>query len=60
MAALFDPLAIRDVKFANRVFVSAHTPGYMDRDPVLGDRFVAYYEERARGGAGLGAGRHLQ
>ncbi len=52
MAHLFDPLSIRDVTFANRVFVSpmceySSTEGYAD------DWHFVHLGSRAVGGAGL-------
>ncbi|MGI0148883.1 MAG: mycofactocin system FadH/OYE family oxidoreductase 2, partial [Thermoplasmata archaeon] len=49
---LFSPLKIRNVTVKNRIAVMAHTTGYA-YDHLINDRHVAYYEERAKGGAGL-------
>ncbi|HWY51780.1 MAG TPA: NADH:flavin oxidoreductase/NADH oxidase [Chthoniobacterales bacterium] len=52
MAGLFDPLAIRDVKFANRVFVSPMCQ-YSSRDGYANDWHFVHLGSRAVGGAGL-------
>ena len=52
MAALFDPLAIRDVKFANRVFVSPMCQ-YSSSDGYANDWHFVHLGTRAVGGAGL-------
>src|SRR5205809_6176771 len=52
MAGLFDPLAIREVKFANRVFVSPMCQ-YSSRDGFANDWHFVHLGSRAVGGAGL-------
>src|SRR5438093_9655809 len=52
MAALFDPLAIRDLTFANRVFVSPMCQ-YWSRDGFANDWHFVHLGSRAVGGAGL-------
>jgi 2,4-dienoyl-CoA reductase-like NADH-dependent reductase (Old Yellow Enzyme family) len=52
MAALFDLLAIRDVKFANRVFVSPMCQ-YSSSDGYANDWHFVHLASRAVGGAGL-------
>jgi 2,4-dienoyl-CoA reductase-like NADH-dependent reductase (Old Yellow Enzyme family) len=52
MAGLFDPLAIREVKFANRVFVSPMCQ-YSSRDGYANDWHFVHLGSRAVGGAGL-------
>jgi len=49
---LWAPLQLREVTLPNRVMCSATTLQY-GRDGLLSDRHVAFYRERARGGAGL-------
>jgi 2,4-dienoyl-CoA reductase-like NADH-dependent reductase (Old Yellow Enzyme family) len=49
---LWEPLALRGVVLPNRVMCSATTLQY-GVDGLLGDRHVAFYRERARGGVGL-------
>jgi 2,4-dienoyl-CoA reductase-like NADH-dependent reductase (Old Yellow Enzyme family) len=52
MAGLFDPLAIREVKFANRVFVSPMCE-YSSVDGYATDWHLVHLGSRAVGGAGL-------
>ncbi len=51
-ASLLSPITIRGRTFRNRVFSSAHAPGYAE-DGLPGERYRAYHEEKARGGIGL-------
>src|SRR5471030_3030560 len=52
MVGLFDTLAIRDLKFANRVFVSPMCQ-YSSRDGYANDWHFVHLGSRAVGGAGL-------
>ena len=52
MPGLFDPLAIREVKFANRVFVSPMCE-YSSADGFATDWHLVHLGSRAVGGAGL-------
>ena len=52
MAGLFDPLRIRDVNFANRVFVSPMCQ-YSSQDGYANDWHLVHLGSRAVGGAGL-------
>src|SRR6058998_2794354 len=52
MPGLFDPLAIREVKFANRVFVSPMCQ-YSSHDGFANDWHFVHLGSRAVGGAGL-------
>src|SRR5437588_2576082 len=52
MPGLFDPLAIRDLKFTNRVFVSPMCE-YSSRDGYANDWHFVHLGSRAVGGAGL-------
>jgi 2,4-dienoyl-CoA reductase-like NADH-dependent reductase (Old Yellow Enzyme family) len=52
MAHLFDPLTIRDVAFANRVFVSPMCQ-YSSTDGLPNDWHLVHLGSRAVGGAGL-------
>jgi len=49
---LWNPIKVGPIELPNRVIVSAHTVAFFD-EPIVGDRFIDYYEERARGGVGL-------
>jgi 2,4-dienoyl-CoA reductase-like NADH-dependent reductase (Old Yellow Enzyme family)/thioredoxin reductase len=50
---IFTPLQIRNVRLRNRIAVSAHFAGWWVDRGLPSDDFVAYLEERARGGVGL-------
>ncbi|MGC2535668.1 MAG: hypothetical protein WA350_02745 [Candidatus Sulfotelmatobacter sp.] len=52
MAHLFDSLVVRDIKFANRVFVSPMCE-YSSTDGYANDWHVVHLGSRAVGGAGL-------
>src|SRR5256886_150494 len=52
MASLFDPLVIRDLTFANRVFVSPMCQ-YSSRDGYANDWHFVHLGSRAVGGTGL-------
>src|SRR6516225_6245698 len=52
MAHLFDPLTIRDLEFANRVFVSPMCQ-YSSTDGLASDWHLVHLGSRAVGGAGL-------
>ena len=49
---LLDSFQIGKVKLANRIFSSSHAPGY-NADGTPSERYIAYHEEKARGGIGL-------
>jgi dimethylglycine catabolism A len=49
---LFSPLMLRGVTLRNRIVNTGHNTGLSDRNRI-GDRLIAYYEARARGGVGL-------
>lgn len=50
--ALFQPLQLRHKTLRNRIVFGAHTSNMSD-DGIPGERHRGYYEERARGGAGM-------
>ena len=53
MDPLFQPLTVNGLQLRNRVYSAAHAPtGYLE-DGVPGERYVAYHEAKARGGAAL-------
>jgi 2,4-dienoyl-CoA reductase-like NADH-dependent reductase (Old Yellow Enzyme family)/threonine dehydrogenase-like Zn-dependent dehydrogenase len=49
---LWNPLQIGSVEVSNRIFVSAHMIAFGD-EVIVPERYINYYEERARGGVGL-------
>ena len=50
---LFSELGVGPRTFRNRIFSTGHMTCLLDGNMEPGDRFVAYHEARARGGAGL-------
>lgn len=50
---LFRPIKIGTMEIKNRIVMLALTTGYNEADETIGDRFVDYFVERAKGGAGL-------
>jgi 2,4-dienoyl-CoA reductase (NADPH2) len=52
MKALFTPIDVGKIKLRNRMVMTAMDLGYTP-DGKVTDRLVAFYEERARGGAAL-------
>ena len=54
LAPLWEAVEIGGVTVPNRILVSAHQTHFtMEEGDLIGDRYIAYMEERARGGAGL-------
>src|SRR6185503_17626693 len=49
---LFAPLTIRHVTIRNRFLSTSHAPGYAVHGDIT-ERYVAYEEEKAKGGVGL-------
>jgi 2,4-dienoyl-CoA reductase (NADPH2) len=49
---LFSPLTLGPIRVRNRVVFSAHLTNFAE-DNRPSERLIAYYRERARGGAGL-------
>lgn len=52
LAPLFEPITLGKVEIRNRVVMTGHGTG-MAKDYLPTDQHVAYYRERAMGGAGL-------
>lgn len=50
---LFEPIKIKDVEIRNRIKVTAMAVAMTDEDGTANDEMLAFYEERAKGGAGL-------
>ena len=51
--ALWQPIELGPVSVKNRIVVTAHALMYGDKDNLMTQQSIDYYEERARGGAGL-------
>ena len=52
-SALWQPIELGPVSVKNRIVVTAHALMYGDKDNLMTQQSVDYYEERAKGGAGL-------
>lgn len=50
---LFTPVRIGTLEVKNRIVMPAMVTHYASQDGQVTDRMVRYYEERAKGGAGL-------
>jgi len=50
---LFAPLRVGGMELRNRIVMLPMTTGYGEADETVGDRFIDFFAERARGGAGL-------
>lgn len=50
---LFTPLKIGKMELPNRIVMLPMTTGYCEADETVGDRFIDFFVERAKGGAGL-------
>ncbi len=50
---LFSELKIRDLTLKNRIVWLPHLTCFGESDDSIGDRYIAYYVERAKGGVGL-------
>jgi len=51
--ALFQPLKINQLTIRNRIVSTAHAEVYATDNGMTTDRYVKYYEEKAKGGCGL-------
>ncbi len=50
---LFTPVKIGNMEVKNRIVMLPMTTGYPEADETVGDRFINFFAERAKGGAGL-------
>lgn len=50
---LFSPIKVGPVTIPNRIVVPGHYPAMRDPDMLPGDRLIAYWESKAKGGVGL-------
>jgi 2,4-dienoyl-CoA reductase-like NADH-dependent reductase (Old Yellow Enzyme family) len=51
-ASLFQPLEIKKLRVRNRFLSTSHSPGYAVGG-VVGERYIRYQAEKAKGGVGL-------
>src|SRR5262245_66484569 len=49
---VFTPIKLNQLTLPNRVYSTAHAEVYSDRG-LPGDRYIRYYEEKAKGGLGM-------
>ena len=50
---LFSPIKVGSMTVPNRIVVPGHNPVLQDMDSLPGERLTAYWESKARGGAGM-------
>ncbi|MGA7811921.1 FAD-dependent oxidoreductase [Caballeronia sp.] len=50
---LFKPLTLNKLTLRNRIVSTAHAEVYAEPGGLPGDRYIRYYEEKAKGGVGL-------
>lgn len=50
---LFAPLQVGNMEVRNRIVMLPVTTGYSEADETIGDRFINFFAERAKGGVGL-------
>ena len=50
---LFSPIKVGSMTVPNRIVVPGHYPALRDSDTLPGDRLIAYWESKAKGGAGM-------
>ncbi|MCG7587681.1 N-methylproline demethylase, partial [Photobacterium sp. OFAV2-7] len=51
--AIFQPLAINKLMIRNRIVSTAHAEVYATLNGMPTERYIRYYEEKAKGGIGL-------
>ena len=49
---LFKPLTLNKLTLRNRIVSTAHAEVYAEPGGLPGDRYIRYYEEKAKGGVG--------
>ena len=50
---IFSPLQLNKLTLPNRIYSSAHAEVYAEAGGLPGDRYIRYYEEKAKGGLGM-------
>ena len=50
---IFTPIKINQLTLRNRIYSTAHAEVYAEAGGLPGDRYIRYYEEKAKGGVGL-------
>jgi dimethylglycine catabolism A len=50
---VFSPLKLNQLTLPNRIYSTGHAEVYAEAGGLPGDRFIGYYEEKAKGGLGM-------
>jgi dimethylglycine catabolism A len=50
---VFSPLKLNRLLLPNRIYSTAHAEVYAEPGGIPGDRYIRYYEEKAKGGLGM-------
>ena len=50
---VFQPLTLNKLTLPNRIYSTAHAEVYAETGGMPGERYIRYYEEKAKGGLGL-------
>ena len=50
---VFTPIKLNQVTLPNRIYSTAHAEVYAEAGGMPGERYIGYYEEKAKGGLGL-------
>ena len=50
---IFTPIKINQLTLPNRIYSTAHAEVYAEAGGMPGDRYIRYYEEKAKGGLGM-------
>jgi 2,4-dienoyl-CoA reductase-like NADH-dependent reductase (Old Yellow Enzyme family)/NADPH-dependent 2,4-dienoyl-CoA reductase/sulfur reductase-like enzyme len=50
---VFSPLKLNQLTLPNRIYSTAHAEVYAEAGGLPGDRYIRYYEEKAKGGLGM-------
>ena len=50
---VFSPLKLNQLTLPNRIYSTAHAEVYAEAGGMPGDRYIRYYEEKAKGGLGM-------
>ncbi len=50
---VFAPIKLNQLTLPNRIYSTAHAEVYCESGGLPGDRFIRYYEEKAKGGLGM-------
>jgi dimethylglycine catabolism A len=50
---IFSPIKLNKLTLPNRIYSTGHAEVYSEAGGLPGDRFIGYYEEKAKGGLGM-------